>query len=255
MFPNFTAQGKGMYSLLKKEINGFLNSLIGYIVILVFLTTIGLFLWVFPDNQFSILDAGYASLDPLFIITPWVYMFLVPAVTMRLFSEERKSGTIELLLTKPLTELQVVISKYLAGVILVLFSLLPTLVYFAVVWFLAVPVGNVDTGGLWGSYIGLFFLGAGFVSIGLFSSSVSDNQVISFIIALFLCFFFYAGFDSVAGLIGSGSVATVIEQIGINSHYVSMSRGVLDTRDMVYFLSLIAFFITLTRTILESRKW
>ncbi|MFM7078652.1 MAG: gliding motility-associated ABC transporter permease subunit GldF [Bacteroidota bacterium] len=244
-----------MYALLKKEINGFLNSLIGYIVIVVFLTTIGLFLWVFPENQFSIFDAGYASLDPLFIITPWVYMFLVPAVTMRLFSEERKSGTMELLLTKPLTELQIVLAKYLAGVILVLFSLIPTLVYFVVVWVLAVPAGNIDTGGMWGSYIGLFFLGAGFVSIGVFASAISDNQVIAFIVALFLCFFMYIGFDSIAGLIGSGAIATVLEQLGINSHYVSMSRGVIDTRDVVYFVSLTALFVTLTRTVLESRKW
>lgn len=244
-----------MFSLLKKEINGFLNSLIGYVVIVVFLTTIGLFLWVFPENQFSILDAGYASLDPLFIITPWVYMFLVPAVTMRLLSEERKSGTMELLLTKPLTELQIVFAKYLAGVILVLFSLIPTLVYFVVVWILAVPAGNIDTGGMWGSYIGLFFLGAGFVSIGVFSSAISDNQVVAFIISLFLCFFMYIGFDSIAGLIGSGSIATTMEQFGINSHYVSMSRGVIDTRDVVYFISLIAVFITFTRTVLESRKW
>lgn len=244
-----------MFSLLKKEINGFLNSLIGYIVIVVFLTTIGLFLWVFPENQFSILDAGYASLDPLFIITPWVYMFLVPAVTMRLFSEERKSGTMELLLTKPLTEFQIVFAKYLAGVILVLFSLIPTLLYFAVVWILAVPAGNVDTGGMWGSYIGLFFLGAGFVSIGVFASAISDNQVVAFIVALFLCFFMYIGFDSVAGLIGSGTIATIMEQFGINSHYVSMSRGVIDTRDVVYFVSLTAVFITFTRTVLESRKW
>lgn len=244
-----------MYALFIKEVNGFLNSLIGYIVILVFLATLGLFLWVFPENQFSILDAGYASLDPLFIITPWVYMFLVPAVCMRLFAEERKSGTIELLLTKPLTELQIVLAKYFAGVVLVLFSLIPTLIYFVTVWYLAVPSGNVDVGGIVGSYIGLFFLGAGFVSIGVFASSVSDNQVIAFIVALFLCFFCHAGFDSVSGLIGSGKMANAIEMLGINAHYVSMSRGVIDTRDVVYFLSLIAVFVTLSRTVLESRKW
>lgn len=182
-------------------------------------------------------------------------MFLVPAVCMRLFSEERKSGTIELLLTKPLTELQVVLAKYFAGVVLVLFSLLPTLFYFVTVWYLAVPVGNIDVGGVVGSYVGLFFLGAGFVSIGVFSSSVSDNQVIAFIVALFLCFFFYAGFDSVSGLIGSGKIANTIEMLGINAHYLSMSRGVIDSRDAIYFLSLIAVFVTLTRTVLESRKW
>lgn len=244
-----------MFSLLVKEINSFLNSLIGYIVIIVFLLTISLFVWVFPGTEFNIPDAGYASIDPLFIITPWVYMFLVPAVTMRLFSEEKKSGTIEILLTRPLTELQVVVAKYLAGVVLVLFSLVPTLIYFFSVYTLGSPAGNIDTGSMWGSYIGLFFLGAGFVSIGVFSSAVSDNQVIAFIIAVFLCFFWYAGFDSISTIIGSGAIANVIYQLGINAHYSSMSRGVIDTRDVIYFISLVSLFIMLTRTILESRKW
>ena len=244
-----------MLSLLSKEINSFLNSLIGYIAIIVFLVTISLFIWVFPDSQFSIPDAGYANLEPLFIITPWVYMFLVPAVTMRLFSEEKKSGTIELLLTRPLTELQVVLAKYFAGVLIVLISLIPTLIYYYSIHNLSTPVGNIDTGSLWGSYIGLVFLGAGFVSIGVFASAVSDNQVIAFIIAVFLCFFFYAGFDSISTILGSGPAANLVYLFGINAHYVSMSRGVIDTRDVVYFVSLISLFIMLTRTILESRKW
>lgn len=244
-----------MFSLLIKEINSFLNSLIGYIVIIVFLLTISLFIWVFPDTQFSILDAGYANIDPLFIITPWVYMFLVPAVTMRLFSEEKKSGTLEILLTRPLTELQVVLAKYFAGLVLVLFSLLPTLIYYFSVHNMAVPVGNIDTGSMWGSYIGLFFLGAGFVSVGVFASAVSDNQVVAFIIAVFLCFFLYAGFDSISTILGSGSAANVVYLLGINAHYVSMSRGVIDTRDVIYFVSLISLFIMFTRTIIEARKW
>jgi len=244
-----------MWSLLSKEINSFLNSLIGHIVIVVFLLTISLFIWVFPDTQFSILDAGYAYLDPLFIITPWVYMFLIPAITMRLFSEEKKTGTIELLLTRPLTELQIVLAKYFAGVILVLFSLIPTLIYYYSVYHLAAPAGNVDAGSVWGSYAGLLLLGAGFVAIGVFASSVSDNQVVAFIVAVFLCFILYAGFDSIALLIGSGSAANIVYQLGINAHYLSMSRGVIDTRDLVYFISLVSLFIMFTRTVLESRKW
>jgi len=244
-----------MLSLLAKEVNSFLNSLIGYIVIIVFLLTISLFVWVFPDTQFNIPGSGFANIDPLFIITPWVYMFLVPAVTMRLFSEEKKSGTIELLLTRPLTELQVVLAKYFAGVVLVLFSLLPTLIYYLSVHQLGAPPGNIDTGSMWGSYIGLLLLGAGFVAIGVFASSVSDNQVVAFIIAVFLSFFLYAGFDSIAGIIGSGSVANVVYLMGINAHYSSMSRGVIDTRDVIYFVSMVSFFIMLTRTVLESRKW
>ena len=244
-----------MFSLLVKEINSFLNSLIGYIVIIVFLLSISLFVWVFPDTGFSIPDAGYANIDPLFIITPWVYMFLIPAITMRLLSEEKKSGTIELLLTKPLTELQIVVAKYFSGVVLVLFSLIPTLIFYFSVYLLGSPPGNIDTGSMWGSYIGLLLLGSGFVAIGVFASGISDNQVVAFIIAVFLSFFFFAGFDSISSFIGSGSVANVIYQLGMNAHYSSMSRGVIDTRDVIYFISLVFFFIMLTRTMLESRKW
>ncbi|CAN5517846.1 gliding motility-associated ABC transporter permease subunit GldF [soil metagenome] len=244
-----------MYALLVKEINGFLNSLIGYIVITVFLLTIGLFLWIFPNGDFNILDAGYANIDPLFLITPWVYLLLIPAITMRLFSEEKKTGTLELLLTRPLTELQVVMAKYLSGLILVIFSLVPTLIYYYSISHISLPAGNVDSGAIWGSYIGLLFLGAAFVSIGVFASSVADNQVVAFIISFFLCLVCFKGFESLAGLSGSGTVNNILFNIGINAHYLSMSRGVIDTRDVIYFFSLILFFLLLTRTIIESRKW
>lgn len=244
-----------MFSLVKKEINSFLNSLIGYIVIIVFLMTISLFLWIFKDSDFNILTNGYATLDPLFVITPWVYMFLIPAVTMRLFSEEKKTGTLELLVTRPLTEMQIIIAKYTAGVILVVFSLLPTLVYYVTVYQLGVTTGNLDVGATWGSYLGLLLLGAGFVAIGLFASAITDNQVIAFIIALFLCLFFYIGFEKISTLFFSGSVSQILINIGIFAHYNSMSRGVIDTRDVIYYFSLIALFMVLTRTVLESRKW
>lgn len=244
-----------MFSLTLKEINSFLNSLIGYIVIIVFLLTIGLFLWIFPGSSFSILESGYANLDPLFVLTPWVYLLLVPAITMRLFSEEKKTGTIELLLTKPLTEMQIVWAKYLAGVILVLFSLLPTLIYYYSVSSISLPAGNIDSGAIWGSYIGLLLLGASFVAIGLFASSLADNQVVAFIIAFFFCLFFYKGFEAIAALFGMGKVSTLVFGLGINAHYLSLSRGVVDTRDIIYFLSVILFFLFLTRFITESRKW
>ncbi len=244
-----------MFSLIVKEINSFLNSLIGYIVIIVFLLIIGLFLWIFPDAAFNILDSGYANLDPLFILTPWVYLLLIPAITMRLFSEEKKTGTIELLLTKPLTEMQIVWAKYVAGVLLVLFSLLPTILYYYVISSISLPAGNVDSGAIWGSYIGLLLLGASFVAIGLFASSLADNQVVAFIIGFFLCLFLYKGFESVAAVFGMGKMATLIFNVGINAHYLSISRGVVDTRDIVYFLSIILFFLFLTRFITESRKW
>ena len=244
-----------MRALLVKEINSFLNSLIGYIVIIVFLITISLFLWIFPGGDMNILDGGYATIEPLFAITPWVYLFLVPAVTMRMFSEEKKTGTIELLLTKPLTELQIVIAKYLSGVILVFISLLPTLVYYFTVYHYSVPMGNVDSGGTYGSYIGLLLLGAVFVSIGLFASALADNQVVAFIIALFLCLVSFKGFEALGSMTGQGQLNNLFATLSINAHYLSMSRGVIDTRDVIYFLSVIALFVMLSKIKLESRKW
>jgi ABC-2 type transport system permease protein len=244
-----------MIALLRKEINSFLNSLIGYIVITVFLVTISLFLWIFPGGGFNIADAGYANIDPLFVLTPWVYMLLIPAITMRLFSEEKKTGTIELLLTRPLTEMQVVGAKYLSGLILVIFSLLPTIVYYVSIYYSSLPVGNVDSGAVWGSYIGLVFLGGAFVAAGLFASSLADNQVVAFIISFFLCLFCFKGFESLAAISGSGSLSNILFNLGINAHYLSMSRGVIDSRDVIYFLSVIFIFLFLTRTVIESRKW
>jgi ABC-2 type transport system permease protein len=243
-----------LYSLLRKEINSFLNSLIGYVVIFVFLLSLSLFMWVFPGDN-NVFDSGFAAIDSLFVITPWLYLFLVPAITMRLLAEERKAGTIELLLTKPLTELQVVVAKYVAGFVLVLFSLIPTLLYYLCIYRLSAPPGNVDSGAIWGSYIGLLLLGSGFVAIGLFASSLTDNQVISFVVGLVLCFVCYTGLESLALLLRMGPASDLLYGLGISSHYASMSRGVIDTRDVVYFLSLITVFLFLTKLKLESRKW
>lgn len=243
-----------MLTLFWKEVGGFLNSLIGYIVITVFLLINGLFLWVF-ESDFNILDFGFASLEGLFMVAPFVFLFLIPAITMRSFAEERKSGTIELLLTKPLKDIQIILAKYFAGVLLVVFSVLPTLFYFFSVYQLGTPKGNLDIGGMWGSYIGLLFLGASFVAVGIFSSSITNNPIISFILAVFLSLIFYIGFDFVYSLDLFGSIDLLVKSFGINAHYTSMSRGVVDTRDLIYFVSLIAFFVLLTKLSLESRKW
>lgn len=243
-----------MFTLIRKEIRSFLGSLIGYIVIAVFLTTIGLFTWVFPGDT-NVLENGYSNIDTLFYIAPWVYLFLIPAITMRLFAEESRTGTIELLLTKPLTDFQIVFAKYIAGFVLVLFSLLPTLVYFYSVYNLGNPIGNIDVGGTWGSYFGLLFLGGVFVAIGLFASALSNNQIISFIVAVFLCFFCYVGFESISSLDLFGKIDNLIIELGINDHYISMSRGVIDTRDVIYFLGIISLFLLLTKTVVGSRKW
>ncbi|MGI8892334.1 MAG: gliding motility-associated ABC transporter permease subunit GldF [Bacteroidia bacterium] len=244
-----------MFALFFKEVNSFLNSLIGYVVIIVFLLTIGLFMWVFPGTDFNVLNNGYAAIDPLFIMAPWVFMFLIPAITMRTFAEEKKTGTIEILFTRPLTELQIIFAKYLSGLVLVIFSLLPTLVYYYSVSQLGSPPGNIDEGGMWGSYIGLLFLGSGYVAIGIFASSITDNQIIAFITAVFLCFIVYIGFSSISSLSLFGRMDYFVELLGIQAHYVSMSRGVLDSRDVIYFLSLTGLFIFLTKIALEARKW
>ncbi len=242
-----------MYIILKKEIAVFLNSLIAYITIGVFLIVMGLFLWIFPDT--NLLDYGYASLDSLFNISPWVFMLLIPAITMRFFSEEKKAGTIELLATRPITDLEIIMGKYFAGVLLVLFALIPTVIYYITIYQLGATVGNIDSGSVIGSYIGLLLLGSAFVSVGVFASSLSDNQIVSFVIAIFLCFFCFAGFESISSLQLFGKIDNFLVQLGINAHYLSISRGVLDTRDLVYFISFISLFIVLTKTVLESRKW
>jgi ABC-2 type transport system permease protein len=243
-----------MYTLLRKEISSFLSSLIGYTVIIVFLLVNGLFLWVFPQ-QFNILDYGFASIDTYFMLAPWVFLFLIPAITMRSFAEEQRAGTLEILFTKPITDLGIILAKYLAAVVLVLFSVLPTLTYYITVYKLGMPPGNLDAGGTWGSYIGLLFLGAGFAAIGIFASAVSANQIVSFLVAVFLCGFMYTGFDFIYNLSVFGRFGLFVSQLGISEHYASMSRGVIDTRDVLYFLSLIALFLALTRFTLERRKW
>jgi ABC-2 type transport system permease protein len=174
---------------------------------------------------------------------------------MRSFADEKKSGTLELLMTQPLTDLQVILAKYFAGVVLVVIALLPTLVYYISVYLLGLPPGNLDSGSIWGSYIGLLFLGASFVAIGIFASSLTDNQIVSFILAVFISFFLYMGFEFVYNFVISGKTGLIIESLGLNAHYSSISRGVIDTRDLVYFVSVTALFILLTKISLESRKW
>lgn len=239
-----------MVVLLKKELRSFFSSATGYIVIGVFLLITGLFLWVFP-GEYNILESGYAQLDGLFSLAPWLYLFLVPAVTMRMFAEEKRNGTLELLYTKPLSELQIVLGKYFAGVALVMLSLVPTIIYYITVYNLAEPLGNVDSGAFWGSFIGLFFLATIYVAIGLFASSITENQIISFILAMLLCFLFYSGFDLVASLFKTGQVVSAVAAFGINQHYESMSRGVIDSRDVIYFLSVSALFVFSTKWVIK----
>lgn len=242
-----------MLAILYKEISGFFSSMVAYITIAAFLIVTGLFLFVFPDS--SILDYGYAGLDSFFNIAPYIFMFLIPAITMRSLAEERKDGTFELLATRPITDWEIVLGKFMASVAVVVLTLIPTLIYYVTVYQLGVIKGNVDTGAVIGSYLGLLLLGSAFVSLGLFASSFGKNQVIAFTIAVFLCFFFFSGFDSLSQILSFKSIGSLLTGIGINQHYQSVSRGLLDTRDLVYFLSFMAVFLILTKTILGGRKW
>lgn len=234
-----------------KEFSSFLNSLIAYIVIGAFLTGIGLLMWVFPET--SVLDYGFADLDTLFSMGPYVFIFLIPAITMKSFAEERKMGTLELLLTKPLSDWDLVIGKFMAAFALVLLSLAPTLIYYYSVYQLGNPPGNIDSAGVAGSYIGIALLAMVFCAIGLLASAVTYNQIISFILAAFLCFIFYIGFDSLAALLERG--ALLVKQIGILYHYESLSKGLIDSRDVVYFLSVTGFLLMATKIMISSRQW
>ncbi|MCU0449798.1 MAG: gliding motility-associated ABC transporter permease subunit GldF [Bernardetiaceae bacterium] len=241
-----------MWAVFSKEFNGFFNSLVGYLVVAVFLTGLGLLVWIFPDN---VLEGGFASLDILFGTAPFVFLFLVPAITMRSLAEEKKAGTMELLLTRPLTDLQIIGGKYLACVALVAMALLPTLVYYGSVYALGSPAGNLDSAGVAGSYLGLVLLGAGFAAIGVFASSLTESQIVAFILAVFLSFLFYAGFSSVAQLEAWSGYALAIAQWGMDYHYNSLGRGLIDSRDVLYFFSLIVLFLYGTWLVLRSRQW
>jgi len=234
-----------MFSILKKEINSFFASPIGYLVIAVFLLLNGLFLWLFK-GEFNVLDNGFADLTSFFLLSPWIFIFLIPAVTMRSFSDEKKQGTLELLLTKPIGHMQLVLGKYFGALILVIIAILPTLLYVYTISKLGNPEGNLDMGSIMGSYIGLLFLAAAYVAIGLFASTLSDNQIVAFIVAVFICFFMFFGFEGLSNYKLFGD-SFYIEKLGMSSHFDSMGRGVLDTRDLLYFISVTLIFIVLTK--------
>ena len=243
-----------MRAIFFKEINAFFSSLIGYIVIGIFLVLMGLVMWVFPE--YSVLDSNYASLDTLFSMAPLIFLFLIPAVTMRTFAEETQNGTIELLVTRPISDWQIVAGKYLACLTLVVIALIPTVLYYLTVYVLGAPAGNLDSGGILGSYIGLIFLASAFVAIGIFASSLTNNQIIAFLLAAFLCFFVFMAFDFLSRLpVFFGKTDDIVQSIGIQYHYNSISRGLVDSRDLVYFISLTAVFLAATVLSLGRRRW
>lgn len=242
-----------MLAILNKEISSFFSSATGYLVIGLFLVVTGLFLWVFKGS-FNITETGFADLAPFFQIAPWIFIFLIPAVTMRSFSEEQQTGTLELLLTKPITTLQLTLGKFFGAFILIILAIIPTLIYVVAIYQLGNPVGNLDVGVTIGSYIGLLLLAATYTAIGIYASSLTDNQIIAFIIAVLLSFFLYAGISGIASYGTLNNTQDIINLLGIQSHYNSISRGVVDTRDLIYFISVTAFFIILTILRLHKRS-
>lgn len=240
-----------MKALLLREIKSFFGSPTGYLVIAIFLLLNGLFLWVF-DGDFNIMNSGFADLSPFFTISPWILIFLIPAVTMRSFSDEKKQGTIELLLTRPISITGIVNGKFFGAFVLILLALLPTLIYVSVISNLGSPQGNIDMGSTTGSYFGLLFLIGGYTAIGIFTSSLSDNQIVAFIASVFLCFLFYFGFEGLAAY--AGEFSALVASLGMDYHFKSMSRGVLDTRDIIYFLSIAILFLSLTVYQLKKLK-
>lgn len=237
-----------MFPILRKEFNSFFASPIAYLVIGVFLLVNGLFLWVFKDDL-NILNAGFADLNSFFLLAPWIFLFLIPAITMKSFADELQSGTIETLKTKPITDWQIVIGKFSASLLLIIVALIPTLTYVYTILQLGNPIGNIDIGSTIGSYIGLLFLAATYTSIGLFTSTFSKNQIVAFILGVFITFFLFYGFDAIASMFSN---SYTVQLFGINEHFKSISRGVIDTRDIVYFISVTVFFLLLTKNQLRN---
>ena len=246
--------GVPMRSIFIKEINSFFSSIVGYVAILVFLVACGMFLWIIPDT--SILDYGYASLDRFFELAPWFLMLLIPAITMRSLADEFRAGTIEWLSTKPLKDTDIILGKYFAALSLVIFALLPTLIYVVTINNLSAVRDNIDMGAITGSYIGIVFLAASFTAVGIFCSSLTNNQIVGFLVALFANYILFSGFEAMSKIPAfTAGFDYYLSMVGMSFHYNSISRGVVDTRDVIYFISLIVLFISLTRLSLNRRTW
>ena len=241
-----------MFALFFKEIKSFFTSILGYVIAGVFLVLTGLFVWVLRGNVF---EGGRSTLQIFFDIAPLLFLILIPAITMRMFAEERRSGTIELLFTQPISDVKLIAAKFLACEALLLIVLLPTLVYFWSVWSLGMPDGKIDVGATWCSYLGLFLLGTIFVSIGLFASSITKNQIVAFLLAAFFCFLMHYGFNFIYDLDFLGSAGYVVKKIGIEHHYSYISMGVIDSRDIIYYITVSFLFLLGARISLLSRKW
>lgn len=242
-----------MLGIFRKELNQFLNSLLGYIVLMVFLLATGLLFWVFPQG--NVLSYGFAEMGSFFNLTPFVFIFLIPAITMRSIAEEKRTGTMEWLLTKPLSEWQIIGGKFLASWTLALFALIPTLIYFISLYQLGQPQGNIDAAGVAGSYLGLCLLAMVFTAIGIFGSSLTDNQLVAFVLSVFSCYFFYAGLSSLAQIDIWSDASVVLQFLALDVHFQALGKGLIDFRDVFYFLSITILLLAASKTTLHSHRW
>ncbi|SFO00706.1 protein involved in gliding motility GldF [Algoriphagus ornithinivorans] len=239
-----------MKSLFVKEINAFFGSLLGYLILALFLVAIGLIVWVFPET--SVLDYGYADLEPLFTYTPYVFTFLIPALSMRAIAEEKRNQTWELLRTAPLSLTQIILAKYLALLCLIILAVLPTLLYYISIVQLGDPIGNLDQASFFGSWIGLLMIGAVFGAVGIFASALTSQQVVAFVLGVFLCFLIYFGFTAIADL-QLGAISYWIEEISLSYHYVNLSRGVIDSSDLFFLVGTIWLFLGASILVLKNK--
>ncbi|MBU3658478.1 MAG: gliding motility-associated ABC transporter permease subunit GldF [Flavobacteriales bacterium] len=242
-----------MRALYFKEINSFLSSIIGYVFIIIYLIASGLFHWVLSYNT-NLLEGAESDMIPFFNLSPVIFLVLIPAITMRSIAEERRTGTIELLLTRPISDLGMILAKYFAGVTLLVIAIIPTIVYYITMYNLGKPVGIIDSGATFTSYIGLVLLGAVFVAIGIFASSLTSSQIVAFILAMFMCWFFYDGFNLLGNFSQIGSLDTIIQNFGIAKHYDSIKKGVINSGDIIYFISVIVVFISASLTVVKTLK-
>lgn len=242
-----------MWALFKKEINSFFSSITGYVVVAIFLLVNAVSFWSLGD--LSILDYGYADMSLFFERAPYIFLLLIPAITMRSFAEEKNIGTLEGLITKPISETKIIFAKYMAAFTLVCFAVVPTFTYYVSLYYLGNPVGNIDTGSVIGSYMGLLMLASIYIAIGLFASSITENQIVALLTSVVMCIAITEGLNLLEGIKALKSFNLFILELGVLPHYVSISRGVIDTRDLVYFISANAFFLLCTKTILQKRKW
>jgi ABC-2 type transport system permease protein len=238
-----------MISIFKKEISTFFNSLIAYIVIGVFLLITSLMLWMYPSS--NVLDYGYAEMTSFFDFCPYIFLFLIPAITMRMFSEEFRTGTLELLFTKPITLWGIILGKYFASLCIILLALIPTIVYYFSIYALGNPLGNIDSAAVVGSYFGLVLLSAAYAAIGIFTSAISKNQVVAFILAAIVCYIFYDGIGQLSNLF-SGGFQFYLSYLGLDFHYASLGKGMLDSRNFVFLMSFSALFLVFTQMVLNK---